>query len=200
MSESARRGRRPGAPDTRAVILDAAREAFARQGYGGTTIRSIASAAGVDPALVHHYFGSKDELFLAALELPVDPRAVLAPVLAEGPEGAAERMLRVMLQTWDDPDLQLHLVAVVRGAIDPSGRRLMAEGFIPVVLGPVGAALGIDHPEVRMPLLASQVLGLILLRYVLAVEPLASLSVDDLVAAYAPTLQRYLTGDLPFLS
>ena len=75
---SGRRGRRPGAPDTRAAILAAARSRFAEHGYAGTTIRAVATDAGVDAALVHHYFGTKDELFLAALELPVDPRQVLA--------------------------------------------------------------------------------------------------------------------------
>ena len=75
------RGRRPGAPDTRAAVLVAARASFAEQGYRGTTIRAVASTAGVDPALVHHYFGTKDDLFLAAMELPVDPREVIAHVI-----------------------------------------------------------------------------------------------------------------------
>lgn len=199
MSDPARRGRRPGAPDTRAAILEAAREAFAGAGYAGTTIRAVAAAAGVDPALVHHYFGTKDDLFVAALELPVDPRVALAPVLAQGPDGAAERILRVMLSVWDDPELRLPLLALVRGAMEPSGHRLLSEGFLPVVIEPVGVALGIDHPELRMPLVASQIIGLIMLRYVLSAEPLASMPVDDVVAACAPTIQRYLTGELPFL-
>ncbi len=199
MSDPTRRGRRPGAPDTRAAILEAAREAFAGAGYAGTTIRAVAAAAGVDPALVHHYFGTKDDLFVAALELPVDPRVALAPVLALGPDGAAERILRVMLSVWDDPELRLPLLALVRGAMEPSGHRLLSEGFLPVVIEPVGVALGIDHPELRMPLVASQILGLIMLRYVLSAEPLASMPVDDVVAACAPTIQRYLTDELPFL-
>ena len=84
-----RRGRRPGAPDTRAAVLEAARSAFADKGFAGTTIRSVAAAAGVDAALVHHYFGTKDDLFLAAMELPVDPREVIGPALSGGPDGAA---------------------------------------------------------------------------------------------------------------
>src|SRR5919204_863212 len=99
-----RRGRRPGAPDTRATILEAARASFAESGFAGTTIRRVASAAGVDAALVHHYFGTKDDLFLAAMELPVDPRQALAPALADGAEGAGERLLRVFLTLWDDPE------------------------------------------------------------------------------------------------
>ncbi len=196
-SASGRRGRRPGAPDTRAAILHAARARFADQGFGGTTIRAVAGDAGVDAALVHHYFGSKDDLFLAALELPVDPRQILLPAVAGGLDGAGERILRAFLSAWDDPSLQPSLVAVARGVMDPAGSKLVSEGFLPLVMTPVAAALGIDRPELRMPLVASQVIGVILLRYVLRVEPLASLPPDQLVATYAPTLQRYLAEPLP---
>ncbi|GAB3248105.1 TetR/AcrR family transcriptional regulator [Nocardioides dilutus] len=197
MSTSSRRGRRPGSPDTRAAILAAARAAFASRGFAGTSVRSIASDAGVDAALVHHYFKTKDDLFLAALELPVDPREVLIPAIAGGLDGAAERMLRVFLSVWDDPELRLPLLGLVRGVVDSDGQRLMREGFLPVVLQPIGVALGIDRPELRMPLVASQVLGLIVVRYVLAVEPVASMPADDVVSIYAPTLQRYLSDPLP---
>lgn len=192
------RGRRPGSPDTRAAILDAARSLFAERGFGGTSIRAIAGAAGVDPALVHHYFGSKDDLFVASLRIPVDPRELLAEVIAQGPEGAAERLLRTFLSVWDDPETRLPLLGLARSVIDPSGARLLRDGFLPVVLVPVGTALGVDRPDVRMPLVASQVIGLILLRYVLEAEPLASMPAEDVVAIYAPTIQRYLTGGLPF--
>jgi AcrR family transcriptional regulator len=194
---ASRRGRRPGSPDTRAAILGAARELFAANGYGGTSIRAVAAAAGVDAALVHHYFGAKDDLFVAALELPIDPRVALATAIAGGPDGAAERMLGVFLSVWDNPENRLPLLALVRGMFDPAGRRLLREGFLPAILQPVGVALGIEHPEVRMPLLASQVLGLIVVRYVLEVEPIASLPAEQVVAIYAPTLQHYLTGPLP---
>lgn len=192
-----RRGRRPGTPDTRADILAAARARFADRGFAGTTVRAVAADAGVDAALVHHYFGSKDELFLAALEMPVDPRVVLAPALAGGLDGVAERFLRVFLSVWDDPEVQPSLLAVARGIMDPAGARLLSEGFLPVVIQPLGEALGVDRPEHRMPLVASQVIGLILLRYVLRVEPLASMPPEQLVATYAPTLQRYLSDPLP---
>ncbi|MBO9522483.1 MAG: TetR family transcriptional regulator [Nocardioidaceae bacterium] len=191
------RGRRPGSPDTRAAILEAARALFAERGFAGASVRAIASAAGVDPALVHHYFGSKDDLFIAALQIPVDPRELLAGVVARGAEGAAERLLHTFLSVWDDPELRLPLLGVARSVMDPSGARLLRDGFLPVVLLPVGAGLGIERPEVRMPLVASQVIGLILLRYVVAVEPLASMTAEDVVAIYAPTIQRYLTGPLP---
>lgn len=194
---TATRGRRPGAPDTRADILAAARALFAARGFGGTTIRAVAAEAGVDPALVHHYFGSKADLFVASLALPVDPRAVLAPVADGDVDGAAERLLRTMLAVWDDPDHRLALVATVRALLDPSGPRLFADGFLAVVIGPLGRALGIDHPDRRMALVASQVVGVLLLRYLLEVEPLASMPAESVVATYAPTVQRYLTGPLP---
>jgi AcrR family transcriptional regulator len=196
-SRAPRRGRRPGAPDTRSTILDAARAAFGEKGFAGTTIRAVASSAGVDAALVHHYFGTKDDLFLAAMALPVDPRQFLGPALAGGPEGAGERLLRAFLSLWDDPEVSPVLVGIVRSALQPGGERLLTEGFVPVVLLPAGAALGIDRPEIRMPLVISQVAGLILTRYVMELEPIASMPPDTVVATYAPVVQHYLTGDLP---
>jgi AcrR family transcriptional regulator len=200
MTEPTPRGRRPGAPDTRAAILTAARESFASAGFAGTTIRAIATAAGVDAALVHHYFGTKDELFLAALELPVDPRAVLAPAVAAGPDGAGERMLRAFLGVWDEPETRLPLLALARSLTEPASQKLVAEGFVPVVVQPVIAALGVDRPQERATLFASQIIGLIMVRYLLRVEPLASMPAEQVVAVLGPTLQRYLTGDLPALS
>jgi len=191
------RGRRPGAPDTRAAVLAAARASFAERGFRGTTIRAVASTAGVDPALVHHYFGTKDDLFLAAMELPVDPREVIAHVASGPVEEVAERFLTAFLGVWDDPAIQPALLTVARRVIEPGGDRLLSEGFLPVVVQPVGALLGLDRPEHRMTLVASQVIGLILMRYVLRVEPLASLPKEAVIATYAPTIQRYLTGELP---
>jgi AcrR family transcriptional regulator len=196
-SSAPRRGRRPGAPDTRATILDAARAAFAEKGFAGTTIRGVASAAGVDAALVHHYFGTKDELFLAAMELPVDPRQVIGPALVGGPDGAGERLLRVFLTLWDDPEMAPALVGIMRSALQPGGERLITQGFVPVVLQPAGEALGLDRPEVRMPLVISQAAGIILTRYLVRLEPIASMPAEQVVATYAPVIQHYLTGDIP---
>lgn len=197
MSTTRGPGRRPGSPDTRAAILSAARGLFADRGVKGTTIRAVAAEAGVDPALVHHYFGGKDDLFLAALEIKVDPREAMAPVIAGGADAAGENLMRVVLRVWDDPEIRLSLLAIVRGVFDPDGQRMVRDGFLGIVLGPVGKGLGLDRPQERMALVASQVFGLIMLRHVLEVEPLSSMTTDQLVAAYAPTLQRYLTGELP---
>lgn len=197
MSVRASRGRRPGAPDTRAEVLAAARTSFAEKGFRATTIRAVAASAGVDPALVHHYFGTKDDLFLAALEMPVDPREVLAPVVALGPDGAGERLLRTFLSVWDDPDIQVRLLAVVRSVLSEDGATLLKEGFIPVVVGPVLAQLVADRPDVRVPLVASQVVGLIVTRYLIALPPMATMPAEDVVSRVGPVIQHYLTGDLP---
>jgi AcrR family transcriptional regulator len=196
VSARASRGRRPGAPDTRAEVLAAARTSFAEKGFRGTTIRAVAASAGVDPALVHHYFGSKDDLFVAALEIPVDPREVLAPVVAAGPDGAGERLLRTFLGVWDDPELQPGLLALARSMVADDSGGLVRDAFIPVVVGPVLAALVVDRPEVRIPLVASQVVGLIVTRYVIAVPQMAQMPAADVVARIGPVLQHYLTGDL----
>ena len=191
-----RRGRRPGSPDTRATILAEARALFAEKGYAGTSVRGVAAAAGVDAALVHHYFGSKDDLFLAALQAPVDPRQVLLPVAEGGIDGAGERLLRTFLSVWDDEATRLPLLALVRSVFDPERRPLVREGFMRMVMLPIGQALGLDDVELRMSLVGSQLMGIVLARYVVGVEPLASASHEQLVAAYAPTLQRYLADPL----
>ena len=192
-----RRGRRPGAPDTRAAILASARSAFAANGYAGTSVRSVAAAAGVDAALVHHYFGTKDDLFIAALELKVDPRVVMPTVAEGGIDGAGERLMRLFVSVWDDEETRLPLLALLRGILDPGGQQLVRDGFFRMVLGPLADGLGIPEPERRMQLVASQLVGLVVFRYVLEVEPLASAPAEELVATYAPTLQRYLSGPLP---
>jgi AcrR family transcriptional regulator len=192
-----RRGRRPGAPDTRAVILSAARARFAEQGYARTSVRSVAADAGVDAVLVHHYFGTKHDLFVAALELPIDPTAVIGPAVEGGLDGAAERLLTTFLGVWDDPDLRPSLLGVVRGILEPEGPALIREGFLPAIILPIATSLGVDEPERRMPFVASQMFGLILGRYVLALEPLASMPSEDVVAVIAPTIQRYLEMPLP---
>ncbi len=199
-SESGRtntRGRRPGAPDTRAQILASARALFAARGFGGTSVRAIAADARVDPSLVHHYFGSKDDLFVAALELPVDPRVVIQPVLEGGLDGAGERLLRVFLSVWDDKTARLPLLGLVRGVVDPQGQQFVRDGLLGMVLGPIGPAFDLDEPQRRVALVASQMIGLVMLRYVLEAEPLASMDTELVVATYAPTLQRYLSDPLP---
>jgi AcrR family transcriptional regulator len=192
------RGRRPGGPDTRGQILTAARRSFADKGFGGTTIRAVAGDANVDPALVHHYFGSKDDLFLAALDIPFDPRALVPTVFDAGVLGAGERLLRLFLSIWDDPHTRLPLIALVRTSlVQEAPETLLQQGILRMILGPMRAVLPADEAERRGQLVISQMAGLVLTRYLLALEPLASMPPEDVVAWVAPTIQRYLDGPLP---
>ncbi len=196
---TASRGRRPGGPDTRGEILAAARGSFAERGFDRTTIRAVAGEAGVDPALVHHYFGSKEDLFLAALEIPVDPRALIPEAFAHGLGGAGERLLRMFLGVWDTPENEQALVAFVRTAfVADEAAALLRDGMARVVLRAVIPQLReIGDADVRATLVASQMAGLIMARYVLRIEPLASLPVETLVAWIAPNIQRYIDGPAP---
>jgi AcrR family transcriptional regulator len=192
-----RTGRRPGDSGTRGAILAAARRGFGEVGYQGTTIRGVARDAGVDPALVHHYFGSKDELFAAALELPVDP-AVLVPRLVEGGvDGLGERVVRAFLEIWDAVPGQGPMLALLRSAVADERAAAMLRRFLAdVVLGPVVATARSDRPDLRAALCASQMAGLAFTRYVLRLEPVASAPPDELAPVVGATLQRYLTAPL----
>jgi AcrR family transcriptional regulator len=187
-------GRRPGGPDTRGEILTAARAEFSAKGFDRTTVRGVAAAAGVDSALVHHYFGAKEDLFLAALEFPFDPRVVIPAVIGDGPEGLGERIATTFLAVWDDPDKRLPLLALLRSAISTeSGADMMRSGVAGMILGPIVEALGLPDGAERAQLVVSQLLGLAVVRYALAFEPLASMPAADVVRLVAPNLQRYLT-------
>lgn len=193
------RGRRPGGPDTRGEILAAARSSFADRGFDRTTIRGVAGEAGVDPALVHHYFGSKEDLFLAALEIPVDPRSLIPQVFVPGLDGVGERLLRMFLGVWDEPENNESLRAFVRTAfvVDQTAE-LLRNGIARIVLRAVIPQLApVGDAELRATLVASQLAGLIMARYVLRIEPLASLPAESLVAWMAPNIQRYVNGPAP---
>jgi AcrR family transcriptional regulator len=191
------RGRRPGASDTREAILGAARERFARYGYDRTRIRDVAQDAGVDPALVHYFFRSKDGLFAAAMALPLRPAEVLGPLVAEGLDGLGERLVRRLLSVWDDPVNRSSLLATVQGASGHAGAAQALREFITrEIVGRIAGAIERDRPQLRANLVASQVVGLIVARYVVRVEPLATLDADEIVGLVAPTLQRYLDGEL----
>ena len=179
-------------------MLAAARTAFAERGFDGATIRGIATAAGVDPALVHHYFGNKDKLFLAAVEAPADPEDLLPEVLAGGPDDLGRNLLRMFLRVWDGPARPAGL-ALVRSAVGSEWTAtLLREFLVARVLRRVVGTLDLPQSErdARGALVGSQLIGLVMARYVLKLEPLASASREDLVEAIAPNLQRYLTGDV----
>ena len=196
-----RTGRRPGSEDTRATILAAARAAFAERGFEGASIRDIAARAGVDGALIHHYFGSKQQLFLAASEFPFDPAELVPRILAGPRETMGERLVMSVVGLWDRPEVQLLLLGIIRSAATAPvaagmARRLLADGPF------LALARAVDMPdaEVRANLAGTQLIGLALARYVIGLEPVASMTPEALAAAVGPTIGRYLTGDLRLTS
>jgi AcrR family transcriptional regulator len=179
-------------------VLAAARTAFAERGFDGASIRGIATAAGVDPALVHHYFGTKDALFLAAVQAPADPDELLPEVLAVPPGERGAAVIGLVLRVWDGPTRPA-ILALVRSAVNHewSARLLREFVLVKVVRRVVGSVdTPVEEREARGALVASQVIGLVMARYVLRLEPLASASHEEIVAAIGPTVQRYLTGEV----
>ena len=172
---------------------------FAEKGFDQASIRAIATEAKVDPALVHHYFGTKEKLFLASMNAPLDP-AELVPKAMQGPrDQAGERLVRLMLSVWDSP-AGAAAVALLRSAMSNEWTaRLMREFVVTQVLRRAVAEFVMDPAEAstRAALVATQVAGLATVRYILKVEPVASAPAEHLVAAIGPTVQRYLTGPLP---
>jgi AcrR family transcriptional regulator len=191
-----RRGRRPAGEDTRAALVDAARVEFIERGFDAATVRAIARRAGVDPAMVNHWFGGKDGLFVAALDIPVNPEEVIPRLLAGDREQLAERIVRTFLTVWDATGGGAMAALIRSVASHESAARMMREFVIRVVLGRIVRAVAPDRGELRAALCGTQLVGLGMVRYVLRLEPLASADHDTVVAAVAPNLQRYLTGDL----
>lgn len=188
-----RPGRRPGSADTRGEILAAARKVFAEKGFDKATVRGIAREAQVDPALVHHYFDTKEGMFAAAMRLPFTPQDIV-PVLLEGPrEEVGERIVRLILGVTSEPGTREPLVALIRSAMTNEQAAVMFREFISnAVLFQVADRLGVPH--LRIEAAFGQMLGVILGRYVLGLEPLASADEEELVELLAPTIQRYFTG------
>lgn len=190
-----RTGRRAGGSGTREAILDAARRRFADHGYEGATIRAIARDAGVDPALVHHFFGTKERLFVDALRFPAVPSEVLAGALASERERLGEAIVRNVLAVWESEETRAQAIALLRSAVTNEKAAAMLRGFVTsAIVGTIAGALEPPDAEYRAALAASQIVGLGIARFVLALEPISSASAEDLVASIGPTIQRYLTG------
>lgn len=191
----------PGPRDDRGVlshrILVAARQAFADTGYAGTTMRAVARAADVDPALVYHYFRSKDALLDAATAPPQRWLDSVAATWATPTPQLGAALLRLMLGAWADDEIGPVLRAILQTAAhEPATRdklRLVVERSLMGV-----SQLGVDDADrlVRSGLISSQIMGLAMMRYVWRIEPLASMDDDELVAAVAPNLQRYIEDNL----
>ncbi|MET8219765.1 TetR/AcrR family transcriptional regulator [Streptomyces hirsutus] len=193
-----RRGRPPRteSADTRDRILDAAREEFSERGYDKTSVRGIAKSAGVDSALVHHYFGTKEQVFEAAVEVAFAPVLKGRQAVLDAPlEEVGERMTRMILGLWENPVTRTPLLAIIRSAVNNETaagvfRRLVAGQLLRRVAG----RLDLPDAELRAELAAAQLVGIAMVRYVIKVEPLASADVEQIVERVAPVVQGHLTG------
>ncbi|WP_053852907.1 TetR/AcrR family transcriptional regulator [Streptomyces sp. NRRL B-24085] len=181
---------------TRDRILLAAREEFSERGYEKTSVRGIAKAAGVDSALVHHYFGTKEQVFEAAVEVAAAPALSAPDAVAEGPvEDVGERLTRFIFGVWENPATRMPLLAIVRSAVTNETaatvfRRLVASQL----LRRIADQLDLPDAELRAELAAAQLVGTAMLRYVIKVEPLASTDIEQIIARVAPVVQGHLTG------
>ncbi|MDJ0466343.1 TetR family transcriptional regulator [Streptomyces sp. H27-C3] len=196
-----RRGRPPRSesaegPGARERILQAARTEFSERGYDKTSMRGIAKAAGVDAALVHHYFGTKDDIFAAAIEMSFEPALVLPAVIGQSTDGLGERLARYFIGVWENPVTRAPLLAVVRSALtNEAAAKVLRTFVLRRLLERIAADLDVPNPTFRAELAASHMIGIAILRYVVKVEPMASVDTEEIVALVAPTLQRYLTED-----
>ena len=194
-----RRGRpRKGQQDRRALIEEAARAEFLEVGYAAASMRAIARRAGVDPALVRHYFSDKADLFAVAVRLPVRPDLSLGPVM-DGPlETLGDRLVATLIAAWDTPDIRERAIPLFRSVIGEDGfGRTLPEFIVGELIGRIADRLDTrDAPE-RASLVASQMIGVIAARYLVRLEPLASLPAAQVVARIGPVVQGYLTGPLP---
>lgn len=189
-----RSGRRPGTPDTRDAILAAARRGFATRGYNATSVRAIATAAGVDPALVIHYFGTKEALFTAAVGLPPALPGLIASLEALPFHDFGPALARTYLNVVDSDDSRNAILALVRSAVSHDAAAAMLREFLAAQLLPV-IARRTGHPDaqLRASLIAAQLIGIAMLRHVLRVETLAKATPDEIAALVAPVIQRYLS-------
>jgi AcrR family transcriptional regulator len=192
------RGRRPkGSPDARRAVLDAALELFAERGFERTTMRAVGTRAGVNPALIYHYFGDKDGLLAAAIEPPVDLTAALARI-GDDPGRAGEEVIRRVIDLWDNrPAIRERMLAMLRTALSHDhAAGLLRDMLSSWLLRALGDVLADDQRELRTALIGSHMGGLMLARYLLKVPGAAAASPEELVHAAGPTIQRYLTGAL----
>ncbi|MEV1082044.1 TetR family transcriptional regulator [Streptomyces sp. NPDC050211] len=190
------RPRRTESADTRDRILNAAREEFSERGYEKTSVRAIAKAAGVDSALVHHYYGTKEQVFEAAVEVAFAPALKVRDVVLEGPlDDVGERMTRVIFGLWENPVTRAPLLAIVRSAVNTEAaaavfRRLVSAQLMRRIAGELDA----PDAELRAELAAAQLVGVAMMRYVIKIEPVASVDVEQIITRVAPVVQGHLTN------
>lgn len=192
-----RTGRRPGPNRTRDEILQAARAAFSARGYDAVSVRAIARDANVDPALVHRFFGSKESVFVAAMQLPVTPSRLVPAILAHGPDGLGEQLVETLLILYDKTGAGPFRALLASAVTNEHAATMLREFLTTEILGRVTAAAAADQTDLRAALAASQVLGLVMARYILRIPQIADAPSSQLAACIGPTVQRYLTGSLP---
>jgi AcrR family transcriptional regulator len=191
-----RPGRRPGENQTREAILGAARAQFGEHGLEAS-IRSIARVAGVDPALVLHFYGSKQQLFEEAMRWPRDAQQAVAEIMAGRRSEMGRRMARFFLSVWEDPSQRDPVIGILRAATtSESAAQILRDSLGTRLLVPVAEQLGTPDASLRTSLCASQLVGLGIARYIVGLEPLASIDAESAARVVAPTLQRYLTGKI----
>lgn len=189
-------GRRPGQSGSRDVLLATARRLFAEKGYDGASVRDIASAAGVDPAMIRHYFGGKANLFRATVGWPFEPEQLRDRIVDGDPVGLAEGLTRVFFDAWEHPDTRAPLLAILRGAATHDDSAALVRQFIERRLYPqIAGELSGPGAELRVDLAMAQLLGIAYLRHVLRIEPLASESVEQLIARAIPVVRLHLFDD-----
>jgi AcrR family transcriptional regulator len=192
-----RRGRRAAGEDTRAALIAAAREVFVEKGYDGATVRAIAAKAGVDAAMVNHWFGGKEGLFAqSVLQLPFDPAEILKRLLDGPVEQAGERIIRTFVTVWDATGGGTFAALIRSVTSHQEVANALKSFFVNAIFKNLLTEIGAEQRELRATLCATQMVGLGIVRYVVHFEPLASADMETLVKAIAPNLQRYLTGDL----
>jgi AcrR family transcriptional regulator len=184
-------GRRPGPTETREAILAAARVLFAEKGYDGASLRAIARTAEVDPALVHHFFGNKEGVFVAAMQFPIDPAQLVPRILTAPQDRLGETMVRTFMEVWDAEERRAPILAMLRSAMTNEQIATMMREFVSSALFARAAEIH-KIPMLRINAAVGQMLGVALLRYVLQVEPIASATEDELVELLAPALQHHL--------
>ena len=187
-----------GNDDVREAVLGSARAAFHARGYVRTTVKGVAAAAGVAPSVVGKYWGSKDQLFAAAMKLPFDPATAVPQLVAPGLDGMGERLVRVTLDTLGDEENREDLIALFRaGASGAKAAAGVKEFFEQSVLDRLARSIGVPDARLRVGLISSYLIGIAVSRYVTKLEPLASMSEDDLVRVVAPTIQAMLDPSTP---
>ncbi len=191
-------GRRPGAPDTRAEILEAARSVFAESGFDRATVRAIAAEADVDPAMIHHYFGSKDQLFAASIDLPSTATDRVLELLVADTDDLGTQLAETFFGVWEQEEARTALLGILRSAMGGENQAVVAfrQFLTSVMMSQLAPKIGGEDARLRALLMASQLVGIAMTRYVMRLEPIASASIEEVVGLVAPRLQSYVDDAL----